>query len=465
MPTAFTLPLVVLLIVLWRLTRGELLSIILFVSIFGAASAINIAGSGVAPWTFTLAVGIVLKLLGGFPRPRFIAGCNVTAVRLLLIFVCYAIWTGMVHPLLFHGIMVFSPHGGAQQLSWGTANLFQIFYLLAVVTVYLLALFSSRESLQSAMTWYIRGCLVISFFAIYQLANAVLHVPYPSSVLYSNPVYVIYPAYKINGLWRLNSTLTEASSMAFYLSVGIALQGWQVLTEPFRWRSFLSLALMFVLLLLTQSSTGYLSLIFILVVAGILYGSYLLRRRGIPKSIFLGLVLFAIAGIVVFATTSASTLVEKEVKSVLLDKQNSSSYRERTASNVAAMQAAQETYFLGAGWGSLRCSGLFYMLIGNVGVPGLLLFISFLASLFLPLVSRHQGPTRGKLYGSSLFATAVSLCCMAIAGAEPILPILWVLFAALSAGPQVLPSRFAWSAKTCPSLSSISAGVAKDFPI
>ena len=35
MPTATTLPLIVLLIVLWRLTRGELLSIILFVSVFG----------------------------------------------------------------------------------------------------------------------------------------------------------------------------------------------------------------------------------------------------------------------------------------------------------------------------------------------------------------------------------------------------------------------------------------------
>jgi hypothetical protein len=129
------------------------------------------------------------------------------------------------------------------------------------------------------------------------------------------------------------------------------------------------------------------------------------------------------------------------------------------------MQAAQETYFLGAGWGSLRCSGLFYMLIGNVGVPGLLLFISFLVSLLLPLMSRHQGPTRGKLYGSSLFATAVSLCCMAIAGAEPILPILWVLFAALSAGPQVLPNRFAWRAETYPRLSPISAGVTKGFSV
>jgi hypothetical protein len=189
LPTATTVPLIVLLLVLWRLTKGELLSIVLFVSSFGAASAINIGGSGVAPWTFALAVGLVFQALSGFPRPQFIAGCNVPAVRLLLAFVCYAVWTGMVHPFLFHGITVASPHGGIQPLSWGTANLFQIIYLLAVATMYLLAICSSRETIQSAVTWYVRGCLLICFFALYQLANAVLHVPYPSSVLYSNPSY------------------------------------------------------------------------------------------------------------------------------------------------------------------------------------------------------------------------------------------------------------------------------------
>jgi hypothetical protein len=465
MPTATTVPLIVLLIVLWRVTRGELLSIILFVSVFGAASAVNIGGSGVPPWSLALAVGIALNFLSGFPRPCFIAGCNVIAVRLLLVFVCYAIWTGIAHPLLFHGIMVFSSHGGAQPLTWSTANLFQIIYLLAVVTVYLLALFSSRESLESAMTWYIRGCLVICFFAIYQLANAVFHVPYPSSILYSNPVYVIYPAYKINGLWRLNSTLTEASSMAFQLSVGIALQGWQVLTRPFRWRSSLSLALMVTLLLLTQSSTGYLSLIFILAVAGILYGSYILHCRGISKPIFLGLILFAIVGIIAFSTTPAFTLVEKEVNLVILEKKNSSSYRERTAGNVAAMQSAQETYFLGAGWGSLRCSGLGYMLIGNVGIPGFLLFIFFLVTLCLPLFSGRETSSRGGLYESSLFATVVSIFGAALAGAEPVSPILWVLFAAASAGPQVLPNRYTWRNVTYPRLNPLSASVAKDTAV
>jgi hypothetical protein len=105
------------------------------------------------------------------------------AVRPLLTFVSYAIWTGMVHPFLFHGITVVSTHGGAQPLSWDTGNLFQVIYLIAVTTLFLLAASITRETLHSSVTWYIRGCLVISLFALYQLANAMLHVPYPSAVL------------------------------------------------------------------------------------------------------------------------------------------------------------------------------------------------------------------------------------------------------------------------------------------
>jgi len=443
MPTATTVPLIILLIVLWRVTKGELLSIVLFVSIFGAASAINIAGSGVAPWIFVLVIGMCVKAIIGFPRPRLIPGCNAYAIRLLLAFICYSIWTGLAYPFIFRGVLVYSAHhlelGLLSPLSWGTANVFQIFYLLAVVVVYLIALSSSRQSLNSALRWYVRGCEVICLVAIYQLLHATVHIPYPSSVLYSNPAYVIYPAYKINDLWRLNSTLSEASGMAGYLSSGIALQAWWVFTRPFRWGSSLSLMLLVVSLLFTQSSTGYLSLIVIVMVGGVLYAQHLFRSGGMSRPILLMLIVFAICGTVVFATASAQILATREIQSVLIDKKDSSSYRERTEGNVAAVHAARETYLLGTGWGSLRCSGLGYLLIGTVGLPGLLLFTCFLTALCVPLFSRLEATRTESLYGPSLFATAVYLFGAAVAGAEPISPVLWLLFAVGSAGPGLLP--------------------------
>jgi len=44
---------------------------------------------------------------------------------------------------------------------------------------------------------------------------------------------------------------------------------------------------------------------------------------------------------------------------------------------------------------------------------------------------------------------------MAIAGAEPVSPILWVLFAAASAGPLVRPNGYALGAATYPRLTPI----------
>jgi hypothetical protein len=411
MPTATTVPFLILMLLLWRWTKGNLLAIILFTSIFGAASVLNLGGTGLAPWLLALAIGLIVKLLQGFCRPQFMSGCNIPAVRLLLAFIGFTILSSFAYPVLFHGVPVFSAHSlgqGQVPLSWGTANAFQVCYLLAAVAIYFLALLGSRASLQVAMDWYLRGCLVICFFAMYQLANGMFHIPYPSPVLYSNPSYVIFPAYKINGFWRLTSTLTEASSMAFYLGAGIALQGWQMLARPLKWKPAASFALMVVCLLLTQSSTGYLLLLFIMAVGCPIYALSLFRRRAIPRAMVLVLLPAAMVGTVLFTTTSASTIVGKEIQSVLLDKKNSSSYKERTESNIAAMQAARQTFYLGTGWGSLRCSGLGYLLIGTVGIPGLLLFVVFFSSLFFPLLRRPHRETDATLFEGSLFATTLS---------------------------------------------------------
>jgi hypothetical protein len=432
---------ILLLLVLWRLTRGSILPTIVFLSIFGAASVVNVAGSGVVPWAAALGVGLAVKSLRGVPRPQLNPGTNVSAVRLLILFVCFALWTGFVHPFIFHGIPVVSSHGGAQSLAWGTANLYQIIYLIAMGTLYLMGVFSTRETLQSAIRWYVYGCGLLAVFSFYQLANALYHIPYPSSILYSNHAYVIYPAYQVNGMWRLNSTMTEASSTAFYLAVAIALQGWRALHGVFRWPSFLLLGLLIVALLLTQSSTGYLSLMFIILLAVLLYCCHLVRGGGTSRMILAGLVLIALFGTVVFSATSASIVVGKEISSLILEKKNSSSYADRTASNVAAIESAEQTYFMGTGWGSLRCSGLGYILVGTVGIPGLLLFAVFVVTLFMPLATGRRGPG-SSLYEQSLVGTTVALFAASLSGAEPVIPILWVLFAAASVAPQAQPKGY-----------------------
>jgi hypothetical protein len=143
------------------------------------------------------------------------------------------------------------------------------------------------------------------------------------------------------------------------------------------------------------------------------------------------------AGISLYVTTGVGVMMHKVVRSVLLDKENSQSYRDRASSSAAAMETASETYYMGAGWGSVRASGLMYVLLGNVGVVGAALFVGFVASLFLPLLRRHPAPTdaaTAHLYEKALLALTVMLVGLLAAGAEPVVPVLWALFAVATAG-------------------------------
>jgi hypothetical protein len=445
MPTPTTLPLILLIVILWRLSKGQLLSVVLFTSVFDAASAINFGAFGVPPWLFALFVGLAITIVRGHKPFRFTPGINRLALKLLLLFLLYATWSGLVYPFLFHGAMVLNSHNASPApLSWGVSNLAQLCYLAAVAVVYLLALGSSREDLASALDWYVRGCIVVALFAVYQLANAILHVPYPSAVLYSNPSHVIYPAYMINGMWRLNSTFPEASAMAAHMTVGIALLGWDVVMRPLSFVRILWLLLMIVSLLLTMSSLGYLSLSFLALTAPSLYAFHALKKRSLaPGKVVIVLMVLA-TGSCLYLTTGASSTVSKAVKSVLLDKENSESYRERATTNEAAMETASETYYMGAGWGSARASGLMYELISNVGSVGVILFLAFMASLFLPMLRSdpviNNAPST-YLYEKSLLALMVMMVGLLAAGAEPVAPILWALFATATAGkPQSLPA-------------------------
>jgi len=214
--------------------------------------------------------------------------------------------------------------------------------------------------------------------------------------------------------------------------------------RPLSFVRILWLLLMIVSLLLTMSSLGYLSLSFLVLTAPALYAFHALKKRSLaPGKVVIVLMVLA-TGSCLYLTTGASSTVSKAVKSVLLDKENSESYRERATTNEAAMETASETYYMGAGWGSARASGLMYELISNVGSVGVILFLAFMASLFLPMLRSdpvmNNAPST-YLYEKSLLALMVMMVGLLAAGAEPVAPILWALFATATAGkPRSLPA-------------------------
>lgn len=339
-----------------------------------------------------------------------------------------------------------------EPLAWGMANVSQLCYLAAAVVIYLIAISSTRAELAETLEWYVRACVLAAVVAFYQLLNAVAHVPYPSAVLYSNKTYVIFPAYKLNGVWRLNSTFTEASAMAGFMVVGIALLGWTVMTRPLRWGRTLCFALMLLATLMTQSSVGYATLILLFVIGGIIYIRHLYRGGALSH----GKVAIAIIGLAAIigvwcVSGSAVDTVQKVVRATLFEKQNSDSYRDRALTHETALQTLSDTYYIGAGWGSIRASGLLYVLLGETGVLGLALFFTLIGSLFVPLFRRRDGSQSmsaahvelesGPSLPAALFAILMFLVTMVAAGSELGDPMLWVLFGVMTVGSAPLVSK------------------------
>ena len=436
MPTAATIPLILLVAVLWYYTKGRILAIVLFTSIFDAASALDFGTMGVSPWLFTLILCLTIKVLQGHRPPQLAPGINKIAFRLVLLFFAYAAWSGLVYPFIFRGIPVVKAIDPVP-LEWSISNLAQLCYLLADCIIFSMAVSSSKEELEIAVDWYVRGCIVAAFFAIYQLANATIHIPYPDAILYSNKAHVVYRAYKMGGLWRLNSTFTEASDMAGFMTVAAGLLGWTLFTRPLRLGRSVNFVLIVVSILLTFSSTGYLVMAFMLLLGGFLYIRYLMRLGGISAIKLIAMILLLAGMTSSIASESARATVSKVVRSVLLDKDKSASYRARAESHTQALAALSDTYYMGAGWGSIRASGFAFFLLGTVGVVGLTLFCSFYLSLFLPLFRRRGQDERDSLNDlleRSLFGVSILLCGLAAAGSEPTLPVLWVLFGVATLG-------------------------------
>lgn len=361
------------------------------------------------------------------------------------LFVSFAVFSGLVFPFLFAGTPI-ARVSTTEPLAWGLPNFAQLCYLLAASGVYLIAISSSRSELEETLEWYVKGCVLSAIIALYQLLSVVTHLPFPSGVLYSNKSYVIFPAYQINGLWRINSTFTEASDMAGFMIVGIALLGWTIVTRLLRFWRACAFALLLFSLLLTESTAGYATLILLVGTGGVIFVGSLIARGTLDRGkLVVCLTMIAILGGIFYFGESAPNAVHRALETTFFQKQNSDSFRARNLTHVIALQALADTDYLGAGWGSVRASGLFYCLLANTGVLGVTLFLLFVGSLFLPLFQRaKRGFMALSNFGSdtytdsplprALFAMIMLLTTMAIAGSEIGNPILWVLFGVATLG-------------------------------
>ena len=430
--TISTIPFLLLIGLLYLRAKKQLFPVLMFTTVFQGAALVIIGGGtsglSLAPAQIVLVLLILQKLIKK-PEPtgkRPQGQTNVTTC--LFAYGAYALLTAVFCPFFFQGITVSNPRSGmGVPLEWSMYNVTQSIYLLLGIAVYWLLIYrSSFNEVKRSLDWYLAGSTFAAVLAMYQYVAFNTGLPFPSEILHSNTQHTIFEAYDLGGFTRVSSTFTEAAAAAGCFSTALALVLWRVLFVECNWKLITCLLSLSTGLYLTRSTTGYLALAFIVAATALLYLKKAVvtpKVRLFRNCLAIGVLLLVVTG---FALPEVRSQTSDLLDKILFTKSKSSSYEERTAWNVSALNAAAESRWIGAGWGSLRASSLLANIVGTVGVPGIILFGVF-CFLNMRFASYLPGAQMQK---SVVLPIMVSLLACILAGPEMTDPVVWFLFGA-----------------------------------
>lgn len=461
--TLSTVPMLLLGVYLWYLAKGQFLPVAMFMSVFAAASVVNLGVGGlqigVQPAFVTLLLALGARFFGRRPR-KIKSGIPLKSTTFLIaLFVTYATVSAFVNPLLFSGTPITNAKlGGEVPLMFELGHLNQLAYLLLSFAIYLVAAYRTPSAeLTKSLNWFIGGAVLAALIGFYQFAALKMGLPFPRDFLYTN-TYVMYDAYEINGFTRVNSTFSEASALAFCLTIALALVLWRFLSGSVSQRNVIYAGIIVTGLILTLSTTGFVCLTYLLTVAGC---RYLFHWVGNERARLAKLLLAfpaLVVALTLLAVPAANESFVKLMHTVILDKRETTSYQERTRMNDDSLTTAAATYWLGAGWGVCRASSFIPTVLGNVGLPGAVLLFAFWLKLIWS--GFRNGNMRRPVHGAVVFALGAVLVDLAVAAPEIVSPIIWLLFA-LTAKLEGTPSvsrppirQYAFVGATFPSSSA-----------
>lgn len=430
--TISTVPFLVLIAILYLRAQKQLFPVLMFTTIFQGA-ALVIIGSGtsglsLAPAQIVLGLLIIQKMMRRPERTNSALQAQTNVTTCLFLYASYALLTAIFCPFFFEGISVSNPRSGmGAPLSWGMYNVTQSTYLLLGIAVYWLCVYrSSLSEIKRSLDWYLAGSTFAALLAMYQYIAFNTGLPFPSEIIHSNTQHTIFEAYDLGGFTRVNSTFTEAAAAAGCFSTALALVLWRVLFVECNRKLIVCLISLLTGLILTRSTTGYVALAFIAVMVALLY----LRKTVVTPKVrlfrnCLALGVFVI-GAAAFLLPEVRSGINDLLDKVLFTKTKSSSYEERTAWNNAALAAASNSHWIGAGWGSLRASSLIANILGTVGIPGLLLFASF-CTLNIRYATKAPSDST-QMQKTAILPILVSLLACVLAGPEMTDPVVWFMF-------------------------------------
>ncbi|MBU6499580.1 MAG: hypothetical protein KGQ40_13720, partial [Rhodospirillales bacterium] len=360
----------------------RLLELVFIAAVFGAAAALVIGPLGLPPGLPPAMLFIGYVVLQYALGARYPGEARVwRLLEPLVVTLVYALATSLILPRIFAGQFdvwpqkVDADYPFPVPLGASSANFTQDMYLLSNATLAILAaVFLTRRGIDFTrlLRAYLLGGVLVVLVCFWQLASRIAGVPYPDTLFYSNPGWVIFPAQSFGVVPRINGPFSEPAALAFYLSGIVFSTAWILLRGH---RSRLAAVLLpgaVVAMLLSTSTTGYA----VLGAGGAFLLAYALTSAPRPvagRILAFGvpLVLVGVLGAVALASLDPSFANSvQEVAQATADKGQGQSFAERTTLDLDSLGLLLPSYGLGAGWGSVRSSSLIPGLLANLGVVG-----------------------------------------------------------------------------------------------
>ena len=368
-----------------------LLCVVLYAGGFEAAASFVVGSFGVQPnippAVLFMAHLVVLRMMGS----RFKATDEVVrAMSPLLIFTACVVVGAMILPNVFTDGVAIWPQKSEEHaqvaLTFSMSNVTQSAYIiLDIGFVFACASYIASYPVRTRrlVSAYFGSALLVVAVSVWQFAGKVAGVPFPDDFFFSNPGWLVYPYQAIGSVPRTNGPFSEPAALSTFLCGTTYASAWLLLhgrgSTLVKW----TLAASVFGMVLSTSTTG-----FVILVAGAgLVGLYVVTRAkpSVARRFTRVAVPVVVVGcFVVLASPIVFPNVTDAVGDVIsstLSKSQSESYEERTQADRDSMALVLQTYGLGAGWGSNRSSSLIPGLMGNAGIPGLVLIVWAMASI------------------------------------------------------------------------------------
>ncbi len=359
-----------------------------FWTLFSASSVLNVGegdnGSAMQVWMWFGFLWLLRVMLDRLSTLSFSADRRILRPCLWLLAFLLAGIASLVMPLYINGkLEITSPllfDGSQAPLYFSWHHVTQVLYLAFGVVIAICVAHRNLEESQRHDTERVIliSAIFIAAWGVMQFVCNITGVKYPDAVFNNSgsPAGLGFLSQLDDvGVSRISSVTLEPSVLAQNLAVllPLTLPAWMgkrpVLSVAY---DRLSTILLFAVLILSTSSTGYLGLfILVFLLLGVLVrtGAISLSRAA------LAVTAVSVVAVGMAAAIVASVPVVRDVvNSTLLDKAATYSGLERVMTIQLAYGYFEKFPLLGIGWGSAVSHDMVVLLLSNVGIIGALIF-------------------------------------------------------------------------------------------